>query len=242
MTCSTRVSSMTTFFNTFINDLLIAAKESEVCNFSDDTTMYIFGRDIESVTSNLKEDLSNTLDWFRCDHMAANPCKFQVMFLEMKEQPKLILEINDEKTTLGNKVELLGVIIDSQLKFEEHTKALCPKANRKESAFSRVAPYLNDKKGKILYDTFTMSNFNYCPLIWMYHGKTLNNRVDRVQSRSLRILHIDFNIPYEVLLERIDERKVHIKKLQNLMLLIFQCLTKESPSFMRTLFERKHRV
>ena len=127
------------------------------------------------------------------------------MFLGMKEQPKLILEINDKIVTLTNKFKLLGVIIDSQLKFEEHTKALCPKANRKVSAFSRVAPYLNDKKGKILYDTFIMSNFNYCPIIWMYHGKTLNNRVDHVQSRSLRILHNDFGIPYEVLLERTDE-------------------------------------
>ena len=128
----------------------------------------------------LEEDLSNTLNWFRVNHIATYPGKFQVIFLWMREQPKLILEIIDTTIPLMDKVKLLGVTIDSQLKFDNHIKALCQIANRKVSAFSRVAPYLNQKKGKILYNTFVMSKFNYCPLIWMYHGKTSNNRIDRV--------------------------------------------------------------
>ena len=124
------------------------------------------------MTSNLAEDLSSPLSWFRYNHVAANTGQFQVMSLGMKEQPKLILEVDDEIIALGNKVELLGVIIDSQLKLQEHIKALCPKANRKESAFSRMASFLNHKKGKILANTFIMPDFNYCTLIWMYHGKT----------------------------------------------------------------------
>ena len=50
------------FFNIFINDLLLAVKESEVCNFADDTTIYKSGKDIEDAVVNLEEDLSNTLD------------------------------------------------------------------------------------------------------------------------------------------------------------------------------------
>ena len=52
----------------------------------------------------------------------------------------------------------------------------------------------------------------------MYHGKTSNDQVDRVQKRALRILHNDFNMQFEILLERTDEQKVHTKKLQKLML------------------------
>ena len=146
MRCFTRVKSRTTFFSIFINDLLLAVKESEDCNFADDTTIYTFGKDIESVVSNLEEDLVKSLNWFRYNHMAANPGKFQFMFLGMKEQPKLILETNDKIIILSNKFKLLGVIIDAQLKFEEHTKALCPQANRKVNALLRVAPYLNHER------------------------------------------------------------------------------------------------
>ena len=94
----------------------------------------------------VEEDLSNTLNWFRVNHMAANPGKFQVIFLWMREQPKLILESNDTTILLTDKVKLLGVTIDSQLKFDDHMKALCQIANRKVNAFSRVAPYVNQKR------------------------------------------------------------------------------------------------
>ena len=159
--------------------------------------------------------------------MAANPEKLQVMFSGLKEKPTFILEINDKVIPLADKVKLLGVSIDSQLKFDDHLKALCQKVNRKVNAFSRLAPYLNHEKGKILYNTFVISNFNHCPLIGMYHLKTSNNQVDCVQRRALRILHNDFNVQFEVLLKRTDERRVHTKNLQNLMLQIFKYLSGE---------------
>ena len=92
------------FFNIFINDLLLAVKDSEVCNFADDNTIYTFGKDIEDVVLNLEEDLSNTLDWFRDNHIAANPGKFQVMFLGLREKPKFILEIMTKSSPLQIKL------------------------------------------------------------------------------------------------------------------------------------------
>ena len=184
-----------------------------VCNFADDITIYTNGNNVESVILSLEEHLSRPLNWFRVNHMAANPGKFQVMILGMREQPKLALKINDITVPLTDKVKLLGVTIDSQLKFDDHIKALCQTAN-----------FLNYEKGKILYNTFVMSNFNYSPLIWMYNGKTSSNRIDRVQKRALRILHNDFSLPFEVLLTREDERKVRTKSLQKLMVQIYKCL------------------
>ena len=138
-------------------------KDSEICNFANDATIYTNGHYIESEILSLEEGLSNTLNLFRVYHLAATHSKFQVMFLGMREQPKLILDIIDITTPLL-------------------IKALCQIANRKVSAFSRVTNFLNYEKGKILYNTFVISNFNYYPLIWVYHGKTASNRVDRVEK------------------------------------------------------------
>ena len=101
------------FFNIFINGLLLEVKESEICNFADDTTIYTNGNNVETVILSLEEHLSRTLNWFRVNHMAANPGKFQVMLLGMREQPKLTLEINNITIPLTDKVKLLGVTIDS---------------------------------------------------------------------------------------------------------------------------------
>ena len=106
----------------------------------------------------LKEDLSNTLNLFRVNHIVANPCKFQVVFLGVREQPKRTLENNDITFSLMDQVKLLEVAIGSQLKIGNHVKAFCQIANRKVSASSRVANFLNYEKGKILYNTLVMSN------------------------------------------------------------------------------------
>ena len=43
---------------------------------------------------------------------------------------------------------------------------------------------------------------------------------------------------FEILPEGTDEQKFQTKHLQNLMLQIFKCLSKQNPSFMWTFFER----
>ena len=77
--------------------------------------------------------------------MAANPGKFQVIFFGMREQPKLILEINDITIPLRDTVAA-GSHNRLSVKFDDHIKALCQTTNRKVSAFSRVAPHLNYEK------------------------------------------------------------------------------------------------
>ena len=71
--------------------------------------------------------------------MVANPKKFEVMFLGLKKNQNLILEINGEAITTSKEVKLLRVTFDSKLNFKSHVKALCVKTNRNVSAFARVA-------------------------------------------------------------------------------------------------------
>ena len=74
----------------------------------------------------------------------------------------------------------------------------------------------------------------------MYHGKTSSNWADRVHKRTLRIVYNDFNEPFEILLKRTDEQKVHTKNLQKLILQIYKCLSEENPSFMSKFFEKRN--
>ena len=58
-------------------------------------------------------------------------------------------------------------------------------------------------------------------------------------KRALRILHNDFSLPFEILLTRRDERKVHTKNLQKLMIQIYKCLSEENPLFMWEFFKKE---
>ena len=40
-------------------------------------------------------------------------------------------------------------------------------------------------------NTFVESQFGYCVLFWMFHGREFNRKINHLQERSLRIMHDD---------------------------------------------------
>ena len=226
-------------FNVFINDIFYAIEASKICNFADDNTIYALSHNVESMIAKLEIDLYNVLKWFDSNFMVANPTKFQVMFLGLKKNQHLVLEINGEAITTSKEVKLLGFTIDSKLNFKSHVKALCVKTNRKVSASARVARYLDLQKAKLLYQSFVASTFKYCPLIWLFCGKTANENIDRVHKRALRVLLDDHESKFEVLLAKNNETTIHIQNLRVLMIEIYKTLNCTNPSFMQECFVRK---
>ena len=70
------------------------------------------------------------------------------------------------------------------------------KGYQKLHALARISKYLNQDKLKIIMKTFIQSQFNYCPLTWMYHNRTLNNKINKLHERALRIVYKDGFIKY----------------------------------------------
>ena len=46
-------------------------------------------------------------------------------------------------------------------------------------------------KGRILINAIFKAQFNYCPDIWMFHSRSLNNKINRLHERCLRIIYND---------------------------------------------------
>ena len=89
----------------------------------------------------------------------------------------------------SNDVKLLGIAIDRDLKFYKHILKLCNKANQKISALSRMAKLLSFNKRRILFKAFVESQFKYCPIVWMFHSRRTNNKINRLNVRALRIVY-----------------------------------------------------
>ena len=86
----------------------------------------------------------------------------------------------------SNEEKLLGIKIDTKLSFENHVSSLCKKASQKLHALARIVNFMDLGKRKSLMKAFITSQFNYCPLIWMFHSRELNNRINRMHERALR--------------------------------------------------------
>ena len=54
--------------------------------------------------------------------MVANPQKFQVIFLGLKQNQEFLLEMGNIIVKATRYVKLLGITVDDELKFEKHVK------------------------------------------------------------------------------------------------------------------------
>ena len=79
--------------NVVINDLIYIIKQSEVCNFADDNTLFSCGNSFEVVVSSLEEGMSKSKYWFKTSQMAVNASKFQVIFFGLNSNEKIVLEV-----------------------------------------------------------------------------------------------------------------------------------------------------
>ena len=156
--------------------------------------------------------------------MAANPAKFQVMFLGKKESNTIEFKVGDIVLKSTNSVKLLGVIIDCKLNFDQHIEKLCSTASQKVKALFRIRPFLDISCAKQLCNSYILSTFCYCPLIWMFCSKRNNNMIDVVHKRALRAVYQLFNASLSELLTVDQSSSIHVRNLRFLLIEIFKSL------------------
>ena len=232
-------------FNIFINDIFLFIYETELCNFADDNTIYASDKHIDNVLTKLKNELRRLLKWFANNSMVANKEKFQLMFLGAEKDVKyedLSVTIDKIVIKATENVKLLGIDIDNKLKFTTHIEKMCSKVNSKTNALRRIRKYLTVDKGVTLFNAFILSNFNYCPIIWMFCRKSANVVINKAHKKALRVV---YNKPQHTLDELLKLNKgstIHAKNLRTLMCEIYKCLHEQNPEFMWELIKKKDNI
>ena len=77
-----------------------------------------------------------------------------------------------------------------------------------------IAPFLNKRKRKLLMNVFFKSQFSYCPLSRMFHSRTLNNKINRLYNRWLRIIYSGNTSSFANLLEIDNSISLHRRNVQ----------------------------
>ena len=70
--------------------------------------------------------------------------------------------------------------------------------------------------------TFVNSQFGYCPLIWMFHNRTLNNRINRIHEQALRTVYCDKRSNFTEFLQKDNAVTVHQRNLQLLVTEVYK--------------------
>ena len=124
--------------------------------------------------------------------------------------------------------------------YPDHINIIWKKASTKLSALGRISYYMDPIKRWLLMNAFFTSQFNYWPFTWIFHSRRLNNKINRLHERCLRLIYSDRISSYKELLDKDNSVPIHRKNLQKLAIEMFKTYTGMASQITNEVFPRNH--
>ena len=173
-------------------------EESKIASYTDDTNPKFLWK--EHPNRNFWIKISSKLfQWFQYNHLKANPGKC-ILILSFKTPT--VVSIGDASIKTSTKETLLEILINSELSFDQHISSICSTDSKKLHALGRIATFMSFNKRRTLLKAFIESQFNCCPLLWMFYSRTMNNKINRIHERALRSIYSDNVSSFDELLKK----------------------------------------
>ena len=97
--------------------------------------------------------------------------------------------------------------------------------------------FLNFEEKKTLINSYFYSNFNYCPLAWIFSSAKSLNKVESMQKRALRFLYEDYVSSCEELLQKAGNKTMKVNRLRSLCNEIHKSINNINPTYMNEIFK-----
>ena len=120
--------------------------------------------------------------------------------------------------------------------FEKHINELSKKGNLKLHALTRCAKFISTEKRHVIFKAFIISQSNYCPLVWMFHTKQLNNRINNLHEKTLRVIYQNGKSFFNELLNLDKSVSIHYRNIKFLLTEIYRVKMGPSPPIMSDIF------
>ena len=205
--------------------------------YADDTQNYLHFNSNEVVLAFTKVQACFTelQYWMNSNKLVLNASKTEIIIFGPQHQ---LAKITDTSIILGNvnvpisnSVRNLGVIFDSQLTFEQHSKQLSSSCFFQLRQLWSIRHTLSDSATEILVHAFISSRLDYCNSLFLSCTKSVLNRLQRIQNAAARLVlcakRCDSATPmlYQLHWLKVLER-IELKS----CLAMFKCLNNLAPS------------
>ena len=119
----------------------------------------------------------------------------------------------------------------------KHVNRICKSAANQLNALIRLKKFLGFQERKALVNSFVLSNFNYCTLVWMLASSKSLTKIENLHKRALRFMLDDYSSSYKRILEKSCKFSMDVKRKHKLCIEIYKTINNLNPSFMKEIFE-----
>ena len=107
------------------------------------------------------------------------------LFVGEYKHESIWAKIGDARIWESNKQKLFELYIS----FGGHVSNLYEKAGRKLFALVRLSSYMTLTQKRVPMKSFIQAQFGYFLLVWMFHGRVLNRKINHLHECLLRIVY-----------------------------------------------------
>ena len=176
-------------FSIYINDLPEVIKHSTIRLFADDCILYRQIKCTEDAIL-LQSDINSFMEWASIWQMKLNVDKCHSMSVTLSKLYTISRTYYMDNSPLSqvDSCKYLGVIIQSDLKWNMHVNYITAKANKTLGFLKRNISCASIHAKKLAYTVFIRSQLEYAATVWEPWQSTLISRLEQIQRRAARFV------------------------------------------------------
>ena len=162
---------------------------------------YAAAKTVTELENTLQSESKVIINWFKNNKMIVDPEKLQEIILEKQKHDYSNQAINFDIKIVQTEssIRILSIQLDDKLNFSLDVSNICKSTENQLSALIRWNNFSCFEGKRLSIDSYFMSNFNYCPLVWIF------SKIENLQKRALIFLYNNYQLSYEVLLDKAQQ-------------------------------------
>lgn len=177
-------------FIIYMNDLPHCLNKLKCLLFADDTSCYQTGKNLNQLYTDTNKELLVINDWFLANQLSLNITKSNYMvFTNTKNAPaNQSIKIGNHVIERQTCVKFLGIHVDENLTWGEHTQVIKSKIASSIYAISRIKNIVPTSYKRTLYFTLVYPYLNYGITLWGSAAKRYRNKIFIMQKKAIRLI------------------------------------------------------
>ena len=162
--------------------------------FADDTTLHSCDSDPNILNKKLQDNLGKVIDWTELNHMTLNSQKTKCMYVSARQKRQKMesyfkpLYIDQNPVVEVHSHRILGVVIDRDLSWYEHTSSLVKRLSIKLFQLSKIKKFLDIHSRKLFFSAHIIPIIDYASTLWDNCSDNNFKLINRMYKRALKLI------------------------------------------------------
>ena len=162
------------------------------------SSQLLIAKTFDKIKKILESESECPIEWFTRTYMFVNPERFKAFVIDQKR----------EQTTQMKRYKLPTKIFKY---YNVHISNICKSAANQLNASVRLKIFLGSNERQVLVNSFVLSNFNYCPLVWLVSSSTSLRKIENLHKKALRSLLNNYASSYKQLWQKFSKAFLNLR-------------------------------